>query len=130
MDFRLTDEHASLRAVTAEFVDREIVPHAAEWDRAERIDLSIVGKLASLGVFGLTIDERWGGSGGDHLSYCLVLEELGRGDSSVRGVVSVSLGLVAKTIAGYGSTAQQEQWLPRLCRGEALACFALTEPEH
>lgn len=130
MDLRLTDGQAALRAVTAEFVDREILPHATEWDRNEHIDLSIVGKLAALGVFGLTIDEAYGGAGGDHLSYCLVLEELGRGDSSVRGVVSVSLGLVAKNIARYGTAKQCEHWLPRLCSGEALACFALTEPEH
>ncbi len=62
------------------------------------------------------------------MAYCLVLEELGRGDSAVRGLVSVSLGLVGKTIAAYGTPAQQREWLPRLCAGEALACFGLTEP--
>jgi alkylation response protein AidB-like acyl-CoA dehydrogenase len=129
MDFTLTDEQTALRAMTAEFVDREIVPYAAAWDRAEQVDLSIVGKLGELGLFGLTIDEEDGGSGGDHLSYCLVMEELGRGDSSVRGIVSVSLGLVAKSIARYGSAAQRQEWLPKLCRGEALGCFALTEPD-
>jgi alkylation response protein AidB-like acyl-CoA dehydrogenase len=129
MDFTLTEEQAAQRSVTAEFVDREIVPYAAAWDRAEQVDLSVVGKLAELGVLGLTIDEAYGGSGGDHLSYCLVMEELGRGDSSVRGIVSVSLGLVAKSIAAYGSDAQRQEWLPRLCRGEALGCFALTEPD-
>src|SRR6185295_13248312 len=72
--------------------------------------------------------ERYGGSGGDHLAYCLVLEELGRGDSSVRGIVSVSLGLVAKSIKTYGTTEQRHHWLPRLCSGQSLACFALTEP--
>jgi len=130
MDFRLTDDQVGLRSVMAEFVDREIMPHAAEWDRNEHIDLSVVKKLAALGVFGLTIDERYGGTGGDHLSYCLALEELGRGDSSVRGVVSVSLGLVAKTIATYGTEEQRQRWLPRLCSGEILGCFGLTEPEH
>lgn len=129
MDLALTDEQNALRAVVAEFVDREIVPFAAEWDRAEHVDLSIVGKLADLGIFGLTIDERYGGSGGDHLSYCLVMEELGRGDSSVRGILSVSLGLVTKTIASYGSAAQRDEWLPQLCSGQALGCFALTEPD-
>jgi hypothetical protein len=129
MDLALTDEQAALRTVLAQFVDREIVPHAADWDRVEQVDLAIVGKMAELGVFGLTIDERYGGSGGDHTAYCIVMEELGRGDSSVRGIVSVSLGLVAKTIASYGSEAQRQEWLPRLCSGEALGCFALTEPD-
>jgi alkylation response protein AidB-like acyl-CoA dehydrogenase len=129
MDFTLNDEQRAIRQVTAEFVAREITPHAAAWDRAEQVDLSIVKKLADLGIFGITIPEEHGGSGGDHTTYCLVLEELGKGDSSVRGIVSVSLGLVAKSINGYGTAEQKAAWLPRLCGGDALGCFALTEPD-
>jgi alkylation response protein AidB-like acyl-CoA dehydrogenase len=129
MDLTLTDEQQAVRSTVAEFTKREITPHAAAWDRAEQVDLSIVKKLADLGVFGITIPESLGGSGGDHLTYCLVLEELGRGDSSVRGIVSVSLGLVAKTILKEGSEQQRTEWLPRLCSGADLACFALTEPD-
>lgn len=128
MDLTLPAEHLAVREVAAEFVDREIVPHARDWDRGEGVDLAIVQKLGGLGFLGLTIPEALGGSGGDHLAYCLVMEELGRGDSSVRGIVSVSLGLVAKSIASYGTPAQQEQWLPALCSGDALGCFGLTEP--
>ncbi len=128
MDLELTEEQAAVRELAAGFTDREIVPFAAGWDRAESIDLGIVKKLGDLGFLGLTLPEEYGGSGGDHLAYCLVLEELGRGDSSVRGVVSVSLGLVAKSINAFGTEDQKRQWLPRLCSGEALACFALTEP--
>jgi hypothetical protein len=128
MDMTLSSEHAAVRALAAEFVDREVMPRAAEWDRAESVDIGIVKKLGDLGFLGLTIDERYGGSGGDHLAYCLVLEELGRGDSSVRGIVSVSLGLVTKTIKTYGTDEQRHEWLPRLCSGSALGCFALTEP--
>ena len=128
MDMTLSPEHAAVRALAAEFVDREVVPRAAEWDRAESVDTGIVKKLGDLGFLGLTIDERYGGSGGDHLAYCLVLEELGRGDSSVRGIVSVSLGLVTKSIKTYGTDEQRHEWLPRLCSGSALGCFALTEP--
>ncbi|MFD8481100.1 acyl-CoA dehydrogenase family protein [Kitasatospora sp. NPDC059673] len=128
MNLELTEEQAAVRELAAGFTDREIVPFAAEWDRAESIDLGIVKKLGELGFLGLTLPEEYGGSGGDHLAYCLVLEELGRGDSSVRGVVSVSLGLVGKSIHAFGTEAQKRQWLPRLCSGEALACFALTEP--
>jgi alkylation response protein AidB-like acyl-CoA dehydrogenase len=129
MDFALSEEQRAARALFAEFVDREVAPHATAWDRAERVDLDIVPRLGALGLLGLTIDERYGGAGGDHVTYCLALEELGRGDSSVRGIVSVSLGLVAKTIATYGTQAQRARWLPRLCAGEALGCFALTEPD-
>ncbi|MET7418440.1 acyl-CoA dehydrogenase family protein [Dactylosporangium sp. NPDC005555] len=128
MDFTLSDEQRAIRQVTAEFVDREITPHAAAWDRAEQVDLAVVKKLAGLGILGITIPEEHGGGGGDHTTYCLVLEELGKGDSSVRGIVSVSLGLVAKSINGYGTPEQKAAWLPRLCGGDALGCFALTEP--
>ncbi|GAA1027350.1 acyl-CoA dehydrogenase family protein [Virgisporangium ochraceum] len=129
MDLSLTAEQQAVRELAAGFVDREILPYAAVWDRREQVDVSIVRKLGDLGFLGLTIPEEHGGSGGDHLTYCLVLEELGRGDSAVRGMVSVSLGLVGKSIAGYGSPEQKREWLPRLCSGEALACFALTEPD-
>ncbi len=129
MDLHLSAEQAAVRQLAADFVDREVAPHAAAWDRREAVDPGVVGRLGEVGFLGLTIPEEYGGSGGDHLSYCLVLEELGRGDSAVRGIVSVSLGLVAKSIAGYGSPQQRERWLPRLCRGDALGCFALTEPD-
>ncbi|GAA2438365.1 acyl-CoA dehydrogenase family protein [Streptomyces macrosporus] len=128
MDLELSEEQAAVRRLAREFVDREIVPHAAEWDRAESIDPAVVKSLGDLGFLGLTIPEEYGGSGGDHLAYCLVTEELGRGDSAVRGVLSVSLGLVAKSIAAWGSEEQKRRWLPRLCSGEALGCFGLTEP--
>ncbi|MGF1428420.1 acyl-CoA dehydrogenase family protein [Kitasatospora sp. LaBMicrA B282] len=128
MDLQLSEEQAAVRALAAEFTNREIAPHAAAWDRAESVDRAVIGRLGKLGFLGLTIPEEYGGSGGDHLAYCLVLEELGRGDSAVRGIVSVSLGLVAKSINGYGTEEQKRSWLPRLCAGEALACFALTEP--
>ncbi|BCJ78053.1 acyl-CoA dehydrogenase [Catellatospora sp. IY07-71] len=128
MDMTLSPEHAALRRLAAEFVDREVVPHAAEWDRRESVDRTVVKQLGELGFLGLTVAEEHGGSGGDHLAYCLVLEELGRGDSSVRGLVSVSLGLVAKSIAAYGTDAQRKRWLPGLCGGDLLGCFALTEP--
>ncbi|OCC11182.1 acyl-CoA dehydrogenase family protein [Streptomyces sp. PTY087I2] len=128
MDLALSEEQEAVRKLAEDFVAREVAPHVVAWDRAENVDRSIVGKLGELGFLGLTVPEEYGGSGGDHLSYCLVTEELGRGDSSVRGIVSVSLGLVAKTIASWGSEEQKRQWLPRLTSGEAIGCFGLTEP--
>lgn len=129
MELTLSAEQAAVRQLAAEFADRELLPHAATWDRRESVDPAIVAMLGDLGFLGLTIAEADGGSGGDHLAYCLVLEQLGRGDSAVRGIVSVSLGLVAKSIAAHGSAAQRAEWLPRLCAGAALGCFALTEPD-
>ncbi|MGW7100795.1 acyl-CoA dehydrogenase family protein [Streptomyces sp. NPDC054838] len=128
MNMELSEEQAAVRRLAREFTEREIAPYAADWDRAESVDRSIVKKLGDLGFLGLTVPEQYGGSGGDHLAYALVTEELGRGDSAVRGIVSVSLGLVAKTIAAWGTEEQQQAWLPRLCSGAALGCFGLTEP--
>ncbi|MBU7599817.1 acyl-CoA dehydrogenase family protein [Streptomyces sp. P38-E01] len=128
MDLALTTEQHEVRALAARFVDREIAPHAARWDRDSSIDRSVVRRLGELGFLGLTIPEEYGGSGGDHFAYCLVTEELGRGDSAVRGVLSVSLGLVAKSVAAWGSEEHKRRWLPGLCSGELLGCFGLTEP--
>lgn len=127
--FALDDEQRMLRDVARDFVDREIAPHATRWDREESVDRAIVPRLGDLGFLGATIPEEYGGTVCDHISYCLILEELGRGDSSVRGIVSVSLGLVAKTILAYGSEEQRSAHLPGLCSGESLGCFALTEPD-
>ncbi|MFG2524544.1 acyl-CoA dehydrogenase family protein [Streptomyces sp. NPDC048527] len=128
MNLELSEEQTAVRQLAKDFVAREITPNVVGWDRAEEVDRGIVKKLGDVGFLGLTIDEEYGGSGGDHLAYCLVTEELGRGDSSVRGIVSVSLGLVTKTIQSYGTEEQKREWLPRLTAGEALGCFGLTEP--
>ncbi|RVU25186.1 acyl-CoA dehydrogenase [Streptomyces antnestii] len=128
MNLELSEEQTAARQLAKDFVAREITPNVVGWDRAEEVDRGIVKKLGDVGFLGLTIDEEYGGSGGDHLAYCLVTEELGRGDSSVRGIVSVSLGLVTKTIQSYGTEEQKRHWLPRLTSGEALGCFGLTEP--
>lgn len=128
MDLTLSDDQQQLRDLARTWVDREVVPYAAEWDRVESVDRAIVGKLGAVGFLGLGLPEEYDGSGGDLLSYALLMEELGRGDTSIRGIVSVSLGLVAKSINAWGTTAQKEQWLPGLATGELLGCFGLTEP--
>jgi alkylation response protein AidB-like acyl-CoA dehydrogenase len=106
-----------------------VVPHRTRWDRDELVDRGIVARLGELGFLGLTLAEEFRGTPIDHRSYCLVMEELGRGDSAVRGIVSVSLGLVGKTIAAYGSDELRKDWLPGIASGETLACFGLTEPD-
>jgi len=128
MDFALSEEQELIRATAREFCDREIVPHAREWDRTERMDLGIVEKLADVGFLGCALPEEYGGMGLDTVSYCLVMEELGRADSSVRGIVSVNNGLAGKTIASWGRDEQKSEWLPKLCSGAALGCYGLTEP--
>jgi butyryl-CoA dehydrogenase len=128
MDFTLTAEQELIRDSAREFCAREILPHSRDWDRAEELDRGLVPKLAAAGYLGATIAEEHGGMGLDTVSYCVLMEELGRADSSVRGIVSVNLGLVGKTIAKWGTEEQKTEWLPELASGDALGCYALTEP--
>lgn len=129
MRLLLSEDQIAVQEMARSFVERHVAPFAREWDRAEEVDPGIIKKLGDAGFLGLTIPEEFGGSEGSHLDYCLVLEELARGDSSVRGIVSVSLGLVAKSILAYGDEAQKERWLPSLVAGDAVGCFGLTEPD-
>ena len=128
MNFALTPEQELIRDTAAEFCAHEIVPYARDWDRSERMDEGIVAKLAEVGFLGCALPEEYGGMGFDSVSYCLVMEELGKADSSVRGIASVNNGLAGKTIATWGTDEQKADWLPRMCSGEALGCYALTEP--
>src|SRR5215210_7703604 len=128
MNFSLTTEQELIRASAREFCEHEVVPHARDWDRAEELDRGLVAKLAETGYLGATIADEYGGMALDTVSYCLLMEELGRADSSVRGIVSVNLGLVGKTIARWGTEEQKREWLPQLASGHALGCYALTEP--
>jgi butyryl-CoA dehydrogenase len=128
VDFELTPEQQLIRETARAFCDSELAPHTAAWDRAEEIDRGVVGKLAELGYLAAALPEEHGGLGLDMVSYTLIVEELGRTDSNVRGVVSVSNGLFGKTVARFGTDDQRAHILPALASGGALGCYALTEP--
>ena len=130
MDLSLNEDQLSFKALAREFLDKEVVPHRAEWDRRESVDTAIIPKLGEIGFFGLTIPEEYGGLGGDYITYCIGMEELGRADSSVRGIVSVSMGLVGKVILSHGTEEQKHQYLPGIANGTQLGCFGLTEPDN
>ena len=128
---RGSDPHARAGAdsrVRADLCRAELVPHAQAWDHAEELPRSLVGTLAEAGFLAAALPEELGGGGLDSVSYCLLCEELGKADSSVRGIVSVSNGLYGKTIAKWGSDEQRAEHLPGLASGESLGCYALTEP--
>jgi alkylation response protein AidB-like acyl-CoA dehydrogenase len=129
MDLSLTEDQLSFQRLAREFLDAEVVPHRAAWDRAESVDTALVPKLGEIGFFGLTFPEEYGGVGGDFLTYCLAMEELGRADSSVRGIVSVSAGLFGKSVLAHGTEEQKQRWLPGITAGTSLGCFGLTEPD-
>lgn len=128
IDLTLTDEQLAFQRTARSFLTDRVLPHRAEWDRRESVDVGLVQELGQQGFLGLTVPEHLGGTECDYQTYSLAMEELGWADSSVRGIVSVSLGLVTKSILAHGTTDQQEEWIPRLVRGDALACFGLTEP--
>jgi hypothetical protein len=128
VDFELSGDQQLIRETARAFCSAEIAPYAAEWDRTEKIDRAIVGKLAELGFLAAALPEEHGGMGLDMVSYALVVEEIGRADSNVRGIVSVSNGLYGKTVATWGTDEQKARLLPGLASGEALGCYALTEP--
>ena len=129
IDFELTDEQRLVRETAREFTDREIVPRVRDNDRNERFDTELVQKIADMGFLGAIVPEEYGGRGVDYRTYGLIVEEIGRGDSAMRTVVSVVTSLVCSSIARWGSEEQKREWLPRLCSGEALGCFGLTEPD-
>ena len=129
IDFELTDEQQLIRETARDFADREIIPVARDNDRNERFDLDLVKKLGDMGYLGPIVAEEYGGRGLDYVTYGLIVEEIGRGDSSARSVVSVQTSLVCSSIQRWGTEEQKQEWLPRLCSGEILGCFGLTEPD-
>jgi alkylation response protein AidB-like acyl-CoA dehydrogenase len=129
MNLELTDEQRLIQETAREFTDREIVPRARDNDRAGRFDRDLAHKLGEMGYLGAPVAEEYGGRELDYVTYGLIVEQIGRGDSSARTVVSVQTSLVCGSIERWGSEGQKRAWLPRLCSGEALGCFALTEPD-
>jgi alkylation response protein AidB-like acyl-CoA dehydrogenase len=130
MDLALSPEQEATKRTVAQWVDEVVAPAAIRNDREERFPQEALDGLIRDGWVGLTIPEEYGGGGADPLTYCLVIEELGRGDANVRSLLSVHLGLVAGSINRWGTEEQKQQWLPRMASGEALGCFCLTEPDH
>jgi alkylation response protein AidB-like acyl-CoA dehydrogenase len=129
MDFSLTPEQREIRSLARELAEAEIVPHAAEWDRARRFPTELLGKLAELGLMGVCVPEELGGAGADFLSYVLVLEELSRADAGVGVTVAVHTSAATLPILAFGSDEQRSRFVPPLARGEVLGAFALTEPD-
>jgi alkylation response protein AidB-like acyl-CoA dehydrogenase len=129
VDFDLTDEQRLIQETARTFTDREIVPRARENDRRERFDTELVAKLAEQGYLGPIVPREYGGAGLDYITYGLIVEEIGRGCSSMRTVVSVQTSLVCSAILRWGTEEQKQELLPKLCAGEWLGCFGLTEPD-
>lgn len=128
MDFELTEEQAMIRATIRDFAEREVAPVARDNNRYERFPADLVKKLGEMGVLGLNLPAEYGGAGADHVSYCIMLEELARSDMGIAVTASSHISLVGGTISQWGSEAQKQKYLPRLASGEMLGCLATTEP--
>jgi butyryl-CoA dehydrogenase len=129
MDFELTDEQRLIRETARSFTENEIVERARENDRNEHFDVELVQKIAAQGYLGAIVPREYGGAGLDYLSYGVIVEEIGRGDSAMRTVISVQTSLVCSAIVRWGTEEQKQRYLPKLCSGEWLGCFGLTEPD-
>jgi alkylation response protein AidB-like acyl-CoA dehydrogenase len=129
MDFDLTDEQEAIRRLARDFAEGEVRPVAEELDRDKRFPYEIVAKLGELGLMGIPYPEEYGGGGADNLSYALAIEELTRVDSSVAITVAAHTSLGTWPVYAYGSDELKAEWLPKLCSGERLGAFGLTEPE-
>src|SRR5256714_13613310 len=128
MDFELTDEQRLIKQTAREFTDRERIERTRENARNHHFDLELVKKIAAQGYLGAIVPPDYGGAGLDYLSYGLIVEEIGRGDSAIRTVISVQTSLVCSGILKWGTEEQKQKYLPKLCSGEWLGCFRLTEP--
>jgi alkylation response protein AidB-like acyl-CoA dehydrogenase len=129
MDFWLNNEQKMLRYNIREFAEKEIAPLALELDEKEEFSYDITRKMADLGLFGIYVPNEYGGAGMDYLSYIVAVEEICRVDGSHGATVAAANSLGIGPIYYYGSKKQKDQWLPRLCKGEILASFGLTEPD-
>jgi short/branched chain acyl-CoA dehydrogenase len=118
-----------LRDSIRDFAENEIAPVVLELDEKEEFSLDLTRKMAEMGLFGIFVSEKYGGSAMDYLSYCIAVEELARVDGSHAATVAAGNSLGIGPIFYYGSEKQKEEWLPRLCSGEILASFGLTEPD-
>ncbi len=128
MDFELTPEQKLVKETAKKFADQEIMPVARENDALEKFPWDLIRKMAPLGFLGATMPEKYGGAGLDYISDAIIFEEVGRGCSSLRTIISVQVSLVEHTILKWGTEEQREKYLPKLCMGEYLGCFGLTEP--
>ena len=128
MNFEITEEQAMIRDTIKDFAQKEVAPVSRDNNRHERFPSDLIKKLGEMGVLGLSLPPEYGGGGADHISYCIMLEELGRVDLGVAVTVSSHLSLGGKTILQWGTEEQKQKYLPRIASGEILACLATTEP--
>ncbi len=129
MNFTPTEDQLAVQSTARAFATDEVLPKAAEIDREHRHPAELVKRMAELGFLGIAIPEPYGGSGLDHVSYVLAMEEISRACASTGVIMSVNNSLVCDPIYRFGTDGQKQEWLTPLASGKLLGCFALSEPE-
>ena len=128
MDFSLSAEQQMIQDAVRKFAREQILPHSREWDHAQKFPRELLSQMGELGYLGVPIPEEYGGAGLDYIAEAIVFEEVGYADSSVRTTLSVQMSLVELTLLHWGTEEQKRHYLPKLCSGEWIGCFGLTEP--
>jgi alkylation response protein AidB-like acyl-CoA dehydrogenase len=128
MDFSLTDEHRMVQQMVRDFVAREVTPVIKDYDRRQETAAFLLPRMGQLGLLGINIPVRYGGQGMDYIALGLVCEELEAGDSSLRVVMSVHMGLNSMGLLQWGSEEQKQRFLKPQAEGKKFAAFGLTEP--
>jgi len=128
MDFGLSETHELTRKQVREFAEREIAPDSLRFDEEQHYPLHWARRMAELGLLGVSVPEKWGGSGLDSIAYAIVIEELSRVDASAGVIAAVNNGLVCDPLLRYGTEDQKRRYLGKLAKGEWLGAYALTEP--
>jgi butyryl-CoA dehydrogenase len=128
MEFGLNSEQQMIQNTVRRFAREEILPHSREWEKAQGFPRELLHTMGNLGFLGVPVPEEYGGAGMDYISEAIVFEEVGYADSSVRTTLSVQMSLVELTILKWGTEEQKQAYLPRLCSGQIIGCFGMTEP--
>lgn len=128
MDFDLPEELVALRDNAARFAREQVAPHAQEWDKAEGYPDEMIRKMGDQGFMGIMVPEEYGGSGGDYMSFAIILEELSRYDGGLALAVEAHNGLCCSHLLVGGNEEQKKKWLPPLAKGERIGSWCLTEP--
>jgi butyryl-CoA dehydrogenase len=129
MDLNLNEEQRLVREMVRDLAKKEIAPRAAAVDKSEEFPEENLRKMAELGLLGLPYPEKYGGGGGDYLSYAIAVEEIARACGSTALIYAAHVSLGCGPIYSFGNEEQKKKWLPRLCSGQGLGAFGLTEPE-
>ena len=124
----LDDDHRAVQEAVRSYVQAEIAPHAARWDREAHFPKAELQGLAALGCYGVAVPTGYDGAGLDYLALAVILEEIAAGDGATSTIVSVNNCPVCSILMAWATEAQKEQWLKPLARGEMLGAFCLTEP--